>query len=168
MSFEKRLSILYQSKIVVLSGIPALDDEQWRQNFSLNSIEAEAAARIRNISHRCFFVALLGYFKIKPICLNASFGDTESDLRFIASEYYDKPTLKRFSVSPAQISRFYKRIFELRKHHEWNKSWQARLTAHANEIAATCIEPRYLFDACIEFLSVNYWFTSSIREKSIC
>lgn len=147
MSFEKRLSILYQSEIDDLYGIPALDDEQRRQYFSLNSIEGDAATRIRNISHRCFFVALLGYFKIKPICLNASFGDTESDLRFIASEHYDKTTLKRFTVTPGQISRFYKRIFELLNHHEWNKSWQSRLSAHANEIAVTCIEPRYLFDA---------------------
>lgn len=87
MSFKKRLSILYKSEIDDLYDIPALDDEQRRQYFSLNSIEAEAAARIRNLSHRCFFVALLGYFKIKPIRLNASFGDTESDLRFIASEH---------------------------------------------------------------------------------
>ena len=154
-AFDERRQILLASELDDLYGIPTFDDEQRRQNFSLNSIEADAAARIRNISHRCFFIALLGYFKIKPICLNASFGDTEPDLRFIANEHYEKTTLKRFTVSPAQISRFYKRIFELRKHHEWNKSWQARLSAHANEIAATCIEPRYLFDACIEFLSVN-------------
>lgn len=87
--------------------------------------------------------------------MNASFGDTESDLRFIASKHYDRPTLKRFTVSPAQISRFYKRIFELLNHHEWNTSWKPRLSEHTNEIAATCIEPRYLFDSCIEFLAVN-------------
>lgn len=155
MAFDERRQILLASELDDLYGIPALDDEQRRQYFSLNSIEVESAARIHNLSHRCFFVALLGYFKIKPICLNASFGDTESELRFIASEHYNKAKLKRFTVSPAQISRFYKRIFELVNYHEWNKSWQARLSAHANEIAATCIEPRYLFDTCIEFLAVN-------------
>ena len=112
MAFDERRQILLASELDDLYGIPALDDEQRRQYFSLNSIEVESAARIRNLSHRCFFVALLGYFKIKPICLNASFGDTESELRFIASEHYNKATLKRFTVSPAQISRFYKRIFD--------------------------------------------------------
>lgn len=155
MAFDERRQILLASELDDLYGIPDLDDEQRRQYFSLNSIEAEAAARIRNLSHRCFFITLLGYFKIKPICLNVSFGDTESDLRFIASEHYDKTTLKRFTVSPAQISRFYKRIFELVSYHEWNKSWQTRLLTHVNDIAATCIEPRYLFDPCIEFFAVH-------------
>lgn len=60
MAFDERRQILLASELDDLYGIPALDDEQRRQNFSLNSIEVEAAARIRNISHRCFFVALLG------------------------------------------------------------------------------------------------------------
>lgn len=59
MAFDERRQILLASELDDLYGIPTLDDEQRRQNFSLNSIEAEAAARIRNISHRCFFVALL-------------------------------------------------------------------------------------------------------------
>ena len=84
MAFDARRRILLASELDDLYGIPTLDDEQRRQYFSLNSIEADAAARIRNISYRSFFVALLGYFKIKPICLNASFGDTESELNVIS------------------------------------------------------------------------------------
>ena len=84
MEFDARRKILLASELDDLYGIPTLDDEQRRQYFSLNSIGADAAARIRNISHRSFFVALLGYFKIKPICLNASFGDIESELNVIS------------------------------------------------------------------------------------
>lgn len=64
MAFDERRKILLASELADLYGIPTLDDEQRRQYFSLNSIEADAAARIRNISHRSFFIASFGYFKI--------------------------------------------------------------------------------------------------------
>lgn len=76
MVFDERRQILLASELDDLYGFLCLDDEQIRQNFLLNSIEAYAASSIRNISHRCFFIVLLEYFKIKPICLNASFDDT--------------------------------------------------------------------------------------------
>lgn len=55
MAFEKRRSILYLSEIDDdHHGIPAVDDEQRRHYFSLDRIEAERAACLRSISHRCF------------------------------------------------------------------------------------------------------------------
>lgn len=41
------------------------------------------------------------------------------------------------------------------------------LSAHANEIAATCIEPRYLFDACIEFLSVIFYCLRTVNAHML-
>jgi len=79
MAFRKRLTILIDSEIKDLYGPPKYSIEEQRLYFALNDDEEQAISSIRNRSHKCFFIVLLGYFKSKPVVLSPSFGEVEAD-----------------------------------------------------------------------------------------
>ncbi len=88
MAKNKRLKILLRPEIDDLYSPPQYTIEQQRYFFSLNDQELVVAKSIRKREHRCYFVAMLGYFKSKPIILNPSFRSIESDLSFIAKDTF--------------------------------------------------------------------------------
>ena len=113
MAFRKRLTILIDSEIKDLYGPPKYSIEEQRLYFALNDDEEQAISSIRNRSHKCFFIVLLGYFKSKPVVLSPSFGEVEADLKFIAKELYSGFGIRRFSLTQKQKDRFYQKIFDL-------------------------------------------------------
>ncbi|MCP5014113.1 MAG: DUF4158 domain-containing protein, partial [Ketobacter sp.] len=119
MAIQKRLQILIASEINDLYSPPSFTLEERRFYFALNDQEAKAANSIRNRAHRCFFVALLGYFKSRPVVLSPSFGDVEEDLRFIAKEQLPGPGIRRFSLDQKQKDRLYQKIFDLLNYQKW-------------------------------------------------
>lgn len=152
MAYQKRLTILLDSEVKDLFGIPIYSIEEQRVYFALNDVEAKVVNAIQDRLHRCFFIVLLGYFKTKPICLNPNFGDVENDLRFVAQEHFPGLKLRRFSLTQKQKDRFYLKIFELIRYQVWSVDHYSIVITHLQKIAQSYIEPRYIFDACIEFL----------------
>ncbi len=155
MAIQKRLQILIESEISNLYSPPSFTLEERRFYFALNDQEAKVANVIRNRAHRCYFVALLGYFKSRPVVLSPSFGDVEEDLRFIAKEQLPGPSIRRFSLDQKQKDRLYQKIFDLLNYQKWrDKQDRSVLITHLQQIAKSWIEPRYLFDATTEYLSL--------------
>lgn len=66
MATEKRIKILTEAEIAELFGPPILSSNDQRFFFTLNDAELAECNRIRERDHRCMFVVLLGYFKVKP------------------------------------------------------------------------------------------------------
>jgi len=154
MAFRKRLTILIDSEIKDLYGPPKYSIEEQRLYFALNDDEEQAISSIRNRSHKCFFIVLLGYFKSKPVVLSPSFGEVEADLKFIAKELYSGFGIRRFSLTQKQKDRFYQKIFDLVGHQKWDLSQhQTPVVNHLQQAAKSWVEPRYLFDAAIEYLA---------------
>ncbi len=156
MAIQKQLQILTESEINDLYSPPCFSLEERRFYFALNDLETTVVKSIRLRAHRCFFVALLGYFKSRPVVLNLSFGDVEEDLRFITKEQLPGPGIRRFSLSQKQKDRLYQKIFDLLNYQRWqNSHHRDNLISHLQQIAKSWIEPRYLFDATTEYLSLN-------------
>ncbi len=84
-----------------------------RTSFALNDLEQDVIKSIRDRNHKCYAIALLGYFKIKPILLKPSYKALKEDLTFIAEEYFLKFKVPRFSVARMQKARIYDRILNL-------------------------------------------------------
>jgi hypothetical protein len=156
MSYAERIQILTESEINDLYSPPCLSLEERRFYFTLNDLEMKVVKSIRLRAHRCFFVALLGYFKSRPVVLNPSFGDVEEDLRFIAKEQLPGAGIRRFSLNQKQKDRLYKKTFDLLNYQKWqNSHHRDNLIPHLQQIAKSWIEPRYLFDATTEYLSLS-------------
>lgn len=156
MAFTERLQILIESEINDLYSPPSFSLEERRYYFSLNDKETKVAKSIRNRAHRCFFVALLGYFKSRPVILSPSFGDVEDDLRFIAKEQLPGPGIRRFSLNQKQKDRLYQKVLYLLSYQKWHaQKHRNSLTTHLQKIAKSWIESRYLFDSTTEYLSLH-------------
>ena len=77
MSYKERLTILHEAEINDLYGIPSLSLEGKRVSFALNDPEQDVIKSIRNRNHKCYAIALLGYFKIKPIQHNPPYKELQ-------------------------------------------------------------------------------------------
>lgn len=113
MSYKGRLTILHTAEINHLYGIPSLSLEVKRVSFALNDLEQDVIKTIRNRKHKCYAIAILSYFKIKPIQLNPPYKELQEDLAFIAEEYFPMFEVPRFSVSRMQKARIDDKVFSL-------------------------------------------------------
>lgn len=157
MPYNERLKILHDAEINDLYGIPSLTLEEKRISFALNDLEMDVIKSIRDRNHKCYAIALLGYFKIKPIPLSPSYKALQEDLTFIAEEYFPKFKVPRFSVSRMQKARIYDKILNLVDFKVWDATQhQEPVIAHLQQVAQSWIEPRFLFDACTEYLARNH------------
>ena len=154
MSRNKRLSILTAAEIEDLYGVPSFNESYQRFYFTLNDKERAELARIRQRKYRCIAIALLGYFKCKPILLNPTFKSMRDDLEFIAQNHFDGLKFRRFSLKSDQKSRIYERIFSMIDYENWkDPEHQPRLVEHLLVCAESWVAARALFDAAIEFLA---------------
>jgi hypothetical protein len=99
MSNSTRLTILHTAEINDLYGVLSLSLEEKRVSFALNELEQDAIKSVRDRNHKGYIIALLGYFKIKPIQINPAYKELKEYLTFIAEEYFPKFKVPRFSVS---------------------------------------------------------------------
>jgi TnpA family transposase len=156
MSKSRRLKILNEPEVSDLYGTPTLSIEQKRFYFNLNDHELSTINSIHERKYRCVAIALLGYFKVKPILLKPNHSDLREDLVFIAQEYFPTIKLPRFKLNRVQRNRLYAKILPLLNYNEWStKTHSDDLANHLRKSAIHWIEPRYLFDSAIEYLSVN-------------
>lgn len=124
--------------------------------FTLNDRELEVVSRTRDRKHRAVAIALLEYFKSKPILLNPSFKSMQADLSFIFGLYFKDLKYRRFSLKADQKSRLYERVLLLLDVSNWNDSeHQVGLVTYLLEKANSWAAPRALFDAAIEYLADN-------------
>jgi hypothetical protein len=156
MSKGKRLSILAEAEIEELYSPPVFSESDQRFFFALNDRELEVVNRIRDRKHRVVAIALLGYFKSKPILLIPSFKSMQADLSFISELYFKDLKYRRFSLKADQKSRLYERVLVLLGISDWNDiEHQAGLVTYLREKANSWAAPRALFDAAIEYLAHN-------------
>jgi len=154
MAISNELSILTQAEQRDLYSAPQFSIEEQRLYFSLNDVEQAECRTIRLTKHRCYFVALLGYFKSKPVIIAPSFRDISIDMQFIASQIQRGKGIRPFSVSKMQRDRIYSRILRLLNYNKWNEKQHLNaLCHHLVYIGHAWLEPRHLFDAAIEYLA---------------
>ena len=124
---RKHLAILHQSEIQDLFGPPRLTIEEKRFYFTLNDLELKSFASIRDRQQCCYFIVLLGYFKVKPVMLNVSFIDVREDLDFVRAEYLPGTNTKRQNLTKSQRSRIYQRVFEHVGYRAYSRDCQSGL-----------------------------------------
>jgi TnpA family transposase len=156
MPYSERLQILTEAEQADLYSPPKFSIEEQRLYFNLNDIERIECETIRRRDHKCYFIALLGYFKSKPVMLDASFSQISADLTFIATEGLKGKGLRPFSISQKLKDRLYLKVLALLDHQKWqqNKHFNVTVT-YLVSVGHSWLEPRYLFDAAIDYHAQN-------------
>ena len=86
MAIKNEITILTRAEQANLYSPPIFSIEEQRLYFSLNDAELAVFRSIRLRAHRCYFVAILGYFKSKPVILDIAYSQVSKDLMFISKE----------------------------------------------------------------------------------
>ncbi|EMH9788712.1 DUF4158 domain-containing protein, partial [Serratia marcescens] len=156
MAIKNELSILTKAEQLDLYSPPLLSLEQQRLYFTPNEIELTELKSIRLRNHRCYFIALLGYFKSKPVILSPSFNLIFDDMQFISTQVQGGKGIRPFSINKMQRDRIYQRILRLLNYQKWDESLHfAPLYEHLVMVGKAWLEPRYLFDAAAEYLATH-------------
>ncbi|GAC28884.1 DUF4158 domain-containing protein [Brumicola pallidula] len=156
MAIKNELSILTKAEQADLYSPPTLSLEQQRLYFTPNEIELTELKSFRLRNHRCYFIALLGYFKSKPIILAPSFSLIFDDMQFISAQIQGSKGIRPFSVNKVQRDRIYLRILRLLNYQKWDESRHfTPLFDHLVLIGNAWLEPRYLFDTATEYLALH-------------
>jgi len=154
MSRNRRLSILTSSEVDDLYSVPTFNESYQRFYFALNDKELAELSRIRERKYRCVGIALLGYFKCKPVQLNPTYKSMQEDLAFIARYHFKDLKFRRFSLKADKKSRIYERVLSIVGVSNWkDKEHQPQLVTHLLVCAESWASPRALFDAAIEYLA---------------
>jgi hypothetical protein len=78
-------------------------------------------------------------------------------LEFIAKEYFPEFKVTRCSVSRKQKTRINDKVLNLQGFKTWEaEQHQEPLISYLQQLAKSWIEPRFLFDACTEYLARNH------------
>ena len=156
MAIKNELSILTKAEQIDLYSPPILAIEEQRLYFTLNDHELTVCKSIRQRPHRCYFIALLGYFKTKPVILDVTFSKMMDDLTYIAINISGGKKLRPFTPSQKQKERLYIKVMKILGYQKWDENLHSTpLMNHLVIIGNAWLEPRYLFDAVIEYLATH-------------
>ena len=154
MAIKNEISILTKAEQVDLYSPPIFSVEEQRLYFTLNDAELAFCRSIRLRAHQCYFVAILGYFKSKPIILDIAYSQVSNDLTFISKELSGGKGLRPFTPSQKQKDRLYAKVLELSGYGKWEESQHFNsMFDHLVQVGNAWLEPRNLFDAAIEYLA---------------
>lgn len=95
---SRRLAILTPIEVEDLYRVSSFNESYQRFYFTLNDKELVELSRLRQRKYRCVAIALLGYFKCKPILLNPTYKSMQDDLAFIARYHFNGLKFRRFSL----------------------------------------------------------------------
>ncbi|EGR07097.1 putative transposase [Vibrio cholerae HCUF01] len=121
MAIKNEITILTRAEQADLYSPPIFSIEEQRLYFSLNDAELAVFRSIRLRAHRCYFVAILGYFKSKPVILDIAYSQVSKDLMFISKELLGGKGLRPFTPSQKQKDRLYAKVLDLAGYHKWTK-----------------------------------------------
>ena len=152
-SAGKRLAILSKAEIEDVYGLPSFNEAEKNFFFTLDESETKEMESKNSIESRVHFILQLGYFKCKSLFFDVSFSEVREDVQYILKRYF--PNAKTPRIMIAKKTRLTQRsqILKLLNYKLFDSNIQEKLKTHILKESAICVDPLYLFDKSIEFLS---------------
>ncbi len=152
-SAGKRLAILSKDEIENIYGLPSFNEAERNFFFTLDESETKEMESKNSIESRVHFILQLGYFKCKSLFFDVSFSEVREDVHYILKRYF--PNAKTPRIMIAKKTRLTQRsqILKLLNYKLFDSNIQEKLKTHILKESAICVDPLYLFDKSIEFLS---------------
>ena len=154
----KRIDIITESEMSELYSVPLMSDDDRQHFFSLNDTELKVFNSRESVQIKAYFILLLGYFKYKRIILDFALKDVKNDLDYILQTHLSGKKLPRKRLTRQQKSRLYQLVLNIEGYKPFTGKMGKDLTKRATEEASICIEPRHIFDECVDFLSYKKVF----------
>lgn len=149
---DNRIKILSESEVEEVYGVPQFSEEQRAYYFELNDEEKSLISRKNDPLSNLYRILFLGYFKYIPVVLNPSLEKIQSDLEYIRNKYDLKTKLPRMILDSGLKSRIYASLLSFYEYKLFDETTLG-LTDYVSKITEQMVDPREVFDRCIQFLN---------------
>ncbi len=121
-SQAKRLAILSLPEARELYSAPQLSAHEQDYFFTLSEEELAAVNRLDLLRNRIHLILMLGYFKVKRVCLIYRWKDIVTDYHYVADRYFPDASRQNKNLDRQTRSRLYNTVFDLTGYQRCNNS----------------------------------------------
>ena len=154
-SQPKRLSILSLPEARELYSVPTFPLHEREYFFTLTDDELVFVNRLNLHRNRIHLILMLGYFKLKPVCLTYRWGDIVEDYNYVAERYFPSATRKKKNLNRQTRSRLYNLVFAMVGYQRCDQSVCLDLLNQLERRAKSYIDETQLFHDAIAFLKLK-------------
>jgi hypothetical protein len=151
-SYSKRLSILAAPEIQDLYSIPKLNAQEQEYFFSLTDEEFAIVNRLNTTRNRIHLILMLGYFRIKRVCVVYRWHEIVDDYYHVAHRYYPKASKKKKNINRQTRSELYKKVFAIEGFQRFDKTTEETMSSHLLERSKHYMDHRELFYDALTWL----------------
>ncbi len=111
--------------------------------------------RFHTYRNRLHFILMLGYFKIKRVCLVYKWKDIKDDYQYIVKRYFPHASRQNKKLTRQSRSRIYGAVFNILNYQRCNKATESQLLTHLQARAKVYVDEIQLFRDSVNFLKTN-------------
>lgn len=154
MAYNTRIAILTDSEVSELYSTPQFNEEQRNHYFHLDEHESGFISDRNDPLTNAYLILFLGYFRYKPLVLSPKLDEYRADLNFVRKKFQLHTTLPKKDLDSVPRSRLYAQVLTLVGFERYSEPAHD-LPDHIAKVVTQTVEPRAIFDRCIDYLSDN-------------
>jgi len=155
-STDKRLSILSLPEVKEYYSIPQFNSLEREHFLSFTEDELAAVKRLHSHRNRIHVLLMLGYFKVKSVCLIYNWKDIEVDYQYISERYYPAASKQMHVIDRYTRSKLYKKVFEMHDYQRCDVTAKTKLQLYLQKRARVYVDETQLFKDGVEFLKSKH------------
>jgi TnpA family transposase len=148
----KRLSLLSIAEVREFYSVPIFNADERELFFTFTDEELKIAKRLNKTPNKVHFLLMLGYFKVKKVCLVYGWKTIETDYHYICERYFPNANKHNKNIDRETRRRLYNIIFDIKNYNRCNHGVQSTLLSDLTERAAQYIDETQLFKDAINLL----------------
>ncbi|MGD9153703.1 MAG: Tn3 family transposase [Gammaproteobacteria bacterium] len=153
---NKNSQLLNATEILDVYGVPALNEFEIREYFTLNKDETKALKSFKDVENAVYFAASLVFFKIKQTLINFNYQDITNERRHIMERYFPrKKSPKKLPKSSNIIARIESKVLELCNYKRFSGSFSTKLIKELQQLAPHYPRQRQLCKVFLDLLTKN-------------
>jgi TnpA family transposase len=154
-SQSKRQTITSLPEVQELYSVPTLNGYEREYFFTLTDDELAMVNRLDHYRNRIHLILILGYFKVKRVCLVYRWKDIKDDYQYVAERYFPKANKQNKNITRQTRSRLYSKVFEILDYQRCDKETEFELLFQLERRAKYYIDESKLFHDAIAFLKLK-------------
>jgi hypothetical protein len=154
-SAGKRIRILSKAELQDLYGLPVFDQNERLFYFQISPDEKITTKSFKSIESQIYFLLQLGYFKAKSMFFACPLSTDNQDVQHILKQYFSKTTLSLSPMGKRTCFNIQSRILQLFSWQRFDNNTKAKAIEMASKLVKICVDPRYIFEELLNFLSQN-------------
>ena len=148
----KRLSLFSLPEVQELYSVPQFNQHERDYFFTLTDEEYAAVNRLNSYRNRIHLVLMLGYFKVKPVCLVYGWKDIADDYRYVAERYFPSASKQNKNIDRQTRGRLYHTVFSIVGYQRYDQPVELELLTYLNKRATLYVDETQLFKDMVALL----------------